>query len=441
MIGIKSIQGNLWFHIAIAFLLLPLYSLLGESFKYVVAPYVLYLVWSKNPTFLPALFIHFTPGSTISILILLMIFGLTVVDYSNFKKIGLGWLLFFALLPLPIFAYQTIERIFVLKLSLTEVLIPFSFYLGLFPFFYGIQIAPKFTKEIWNGLVLVLLLLPFLKFVPMIEYSIRAYWFSFPLFFGLASLIFLPFSPIKLSKGGKLISILFLIASFTGLLGIKFTLLFSGLVTFLVLVLYLRDWNFLLNLLARPLVIILCILLVVSIINGVDQYGSSNIKYNELSYTDPDDFWTLLQYKAFDDRAVIWAGGWDLVTSKDMLLPPYEPPSYEFISNRGAVIEDVEFGIHNIGLELMRNYGLLVGSLITVVYLLMIVRSGQVFFSGVIQPYVLLFAAVVLGTGLVGGLVGQFVLMNTFSLILMSLAGVCFKYSQYREEVMNNNVG
>src|SRR5690606_32543865 len=180
------------------------------------------------------------------ILILLMIFGLTVVDYSNFKKIGLGWLLFFALLPLPIFAYQTIERIFVLKLSLTEVLIPFSFYLGLFPFFYGIQIAPKFTKEIWNGLVLVLLLLPFLKFVPMIEYSIRAYWFSFPLFFGLASLIFLPFSPIKLSKGGKLISILFLIASFTGLLGIKFTLLFSGLVTFLVLVLYLRDWNFLL---------------------------------------------------------------------------------------------------------------------------------------------------------------------------------------------------
>src|SRR5690606_5522043 len=133
-----------------------------------------------------------------------------------------------------------------------------------------------------------------------------------------------------------------------------------------------------------------------------------------------DDFLAFVQYKAFDDRAVIWAGGWNLITSEDMLLPPYEVPVYDYISNRGAVIEDVDFGIHNIGLELMRNYGLLVVSLVALVYLLMIVQSGSVFYSDETNPYPIVFAAVVIGTGLIGGLVGQFVLQSTFSLIIMS---------------------
>src|SRR5690606_13125044 len=125
----------LWYNVILALLLLPAYQMLGEALKYVVAPYVLYMVWKRDPIYLPALFVHFTPGSTISSFILILVLVLTIADFSRFRKMGIGWLLLLALLPLPFFIYQTIERIFVLNQGLIQILTPLSFYLGIFPFF------------------------------------------------------------------------------------------------------------------------------------------------------------------------------------------------------------------------------------------------------------------------------------------------------------------
>jgi hypothetical protein len=166
-------------------------------------------------------------------------------------------------------------------------------------------------------------------------------------------------------------------------------------------------------------------------INGAKNFSvqKSNafLQQDELSYFVWDEFWTLLQFKAFDDRAVIWAGGWDTIIKTELWWTPYDVPQYSYETNKGADIENVEYGIHNIGLELMRNYGIMVGGFITLIYLLFLIQGpGKYIFRNRKLDGLSILASACIGTGLVGAFVGQFVLMVTFSLILMSISGILF---------------
>jgi hypothetical protein len=49
-------------HLIVAFLCLPVYQFGGVLFKYVLAPYVLYLLFSTQHKFIPALLVHFING-------------------------------------------------------------------------------------------------------------------------------------------------------------------------------------------------------------------------------------------------------------------------------------------------------------------------------------------------------------------------------------------
>lgn len=438
----KSDRFTILLHIAIAIMLLPVYQTFGESFKYIVAPYVLYLVWKRDPAFLPALIIHFSLGSTISYLILLTTLILTITNLPTFRKMRLNWLIFLAFLPFPIFLYQTGVRIFEMNLGLIDTIRPLGFYLGIFPFFYGILLLPKFNESVWKALIIVLFILPFLKFMPGVDMNIRAYWFSFPLFFTLigARLIYPKFFKLDTFIIWFAGSFLIITAGI-GILGLKFTLIFSGLVALVCLILSIRKSTAFLYLFTRPHVIVFAILLVSGIITGINEYGNVGMVNTEnLSYFNWDDFLLLLQYKAFDDRAVIWAGGWELVKGTDMLWPPYAPPSYSFYNARGSIIDDVEFGIHNIALELMRNYGLIVGIIITLTFAFMLIKGpGKLLLNKKLSynNYPIIFSATCLGAGWVGGLVGQHVLMPTFSLLLMGLSGVLYGYVIYNNPLTN----
>lgn len=438
----KSDRFTILLHIAIAIMLLPVYQTFGESFKYIVAPYVLYLVWKRDPAFLPALIIHFSLGSTISYLILLTTLILTITNLPTFRKMRLNWLIFLAFLPFPIFLYQTGVRIFEMNLGLIDTIRPLGFYLGIFPFFYGILLLPKFNESVWKALIIVLFILPFLKFMPGVDMNIRAYWFSFPLFFTLigARLIYPKFFKLDTFIIWFAGSFLIITAGI-GILGLKFTLIFSGLVALVCLILSIRKSTAFLYLFTRPHVIVFAILFVSGIITGINEYGNVGMVNTEnLSYFNWDDFLLLLQYKAFDDRAVIWAGGWELVKGTDMLWPPYAPPSYSFYNAKGSIIDDVEFGIHNIALELMRNYGLIVGIIITLTFAFMLIKGpGKLLLNKKLSynNYPIIFSATCLGAGWVGGLVGQHVLMPTFSLLLMGLSGVLYGYVIYNNPLTN----
>src|SRR5690606_38355269 len=143
---------------------------------------------------------------------------------------------------------------------------------------------------------------------------------------------------------------------------------------------------------------------------------------------------------ALDARALIWAGGWELVKGRDMLGHLYATPSYSFYNDRGSIIDDVEFVIHSIALDLLRNYGLIVGIIITLTFAFMLIKGpGKLLLNKKLSynNYPIIFSATCLGAGWVGGLVGQHVLMPTFSLLLMGLSGVLYGYVIYNNPLTN----
>jgi hypothetical protein len=415
-------------HLLVALVLLPLQSIIPEVGKFALVPYLLYLVWSKNPLYIPSLIVLIAPGTTIAFAILLSMLLLTLTHFLSLKKRGIGWLLILALMPLPVFLYMTGVRTFSLGVSIVEALKPLGFYLGLFPFFYGVLVAPKVNNTVVSGILFTLFILPLYTLLPFSELTIRAYWFSFPVFFSLVGAKIILRQKFDMKNYWFVLGGIFLIAFGQSL---KFTLIFSGLIALIALRSSLKRDTVVLKFLAKPRIILLSVLLVAFMINGAKKFSvqKSNafLQQDELSYFVWDEFWTLLQFKAFDDRAVIWAGGWDTIIKTELWWTPYDVPQYSYETNKGADIENIEYGIHNIGLELMRNYGIMVGGFITLIYLFFIIQGpGKYLFRNRKLDGLSILASACIGAGLVGALVGQFVLMVTFSLILMSISGILF---------------
>ena len=134
------------------------------------------------------------------------------------------------------------------------------------------------------------------------------------------------------------------------------------------------------------------------------------------------DILPALEFKAFGDRGILWGGVWSVLVQENNVWPPIQPPlvSYE----AGHKMLEVTFGAHNIGLELLRQYGFVVGSIGLAVYVNIVLAVGKGVSVYNLHPLTLVIGAVVLATSVIGGLTGHFVLMNNFSFLLMSLAGI-----------------
>lgn len=428
----------IYLHLIIAFIAFPLQRSLGPEFQFVMMPYVFYLVWSRNPLFLPALFVLFAAASTSSYVILLTTFFVTAVNIPVLCKMGLRWLGCLALFPAPILIWQTSQRALALELGVVEILTPLPYYLGLFPFFYGVLIAPRVKQEVLNGLYVSLFLLPFLELLPNQVSTIRAFWMSFPLFFALLGAKLCLRGRLDLKMRGLLLSPVLLVLSVVGVLQLSFTLVLSGIVAVFAVCASRNRWRKALGIIAQPKVIILFVALMLVILETRSRYSvlqpDTPVAAKEVSRSEWRELLLFLKYKAFDDRARIWAGGWSRIVEDKLLWPPYEAPAFSYISSRGRQVEGVVFGVHNIGLELMRNYGIIFGAMLALVFLLMLIKGpGEFLLQGCVNNSALLLAATCLGTGLGGGLVGQYVLTVNFSFLLMSLSGI-FYSTAYRHK-------
>jgi len=417
----------IWSNVAIALLFVPAYMYLGETFKYFVSPYIIYMVWSKDPRYFPALIIHIIPGSTISSLILLTCLIMVISKMGSVYQYRLRGLFLLAILPALIFIGQIFIKIFYLNNTFIEIVSSLSFYLGLFPFFYGVIVSKKVNNQIWESILIVLFLLTIMMFLPNTQIKFRGYWFSFPLFVVIFVSIINGQFRNGLNNSILLISLLFiLLIIILKEIELKFTLIFSATVSITILFFYYFRIKILLSWLTKLRLIVLGILVTILIIISSSSYNGKYRNYEELSLFDMESPLEYFIYKALGDRGVLWRGGWDFMVQEKLIWPPNEVPDYSFVNSSGVNIEGVNFGMHNLGLELMRNYGFVVGGIIILVYVLMITRSGRVFSLNYQNVYVLIFAATVLGTGIVGGLVGQFPLMSTFSFLLMGIAGMIY---------------
>lgn len=151
-----TVETITWIHIVVALMCLPMYKYAGPSFKFFIVPYIGYLVLSKKAEYFPALLLHFIFGSIVSSAMLICCLILAARNRIVFKQNRLMLVYYLALLPIPILAYQTYERIFIMGQGLVDIVVPINMALGVYAFFYGYIVAEKLTVEILEKVLLVL---------------------------------------------------------------------------------------------------------------------------------------------------------------------------------------------------------------------------------------------------------------------------------------------
>ncbi len=438
-----------FFHLIIALVILPFQQGLPEFIKLSFLPYVLFLVFRKDPVFLPTLIVYVTGGTTIMFAVLFSVLLITLVNIRELVNSGLKNLLILSFLPLPIFVYMTYVRVFEMGTGIRDTLVPLDMYLGIFPFFYGALLIQKFDLKSLNGIYFTLFILPFYFLYQIINFEIRLYWLSYPIFLTvIIFFFFLKLSQRKIDLRFSLFGLMFLL-----LAGLpKFTVFFSGLLG--AFIAYFKFFNMpsIFSFFTRGKVILLFIAILAYVIINAEQQSATLFEQNiNLADVDEDqiiyfDSWKSfndnLYYKSFGDRAPIWLGGWSMIlnSSDNYFFPPYEPKNYSFITTSGLEIQSENLAVHNLLLELMRQYGLCIGALIFLIFMLFLVKGPGAYIinSKVIDSQLLLLAAGTIGSGLGGALVGQYCLMGTFSISMISIFGIFYSLSRLNLETKFN---
>jgi hypothetical protein len=331
------------------------------------------------------------------------------------------------MLPLPVLFFQALLRLFVYSKNLQDSLLPMGMYMWIFPFFYAIIVAERGRPYPWKISYIGLALMWAFSFFHILP-EIRAATLSFILLFTIAvsSIFNLGKLGAYVKEFGWLVSLLAItsVAVFgLGLLELKFSVLFSIFVSIAILGLYKLKWKNLIRFFrSTPFYILLAWNVIYVITNASDL--AVGLDGEDLAYNDLDDFWMLLQYKAFGDRGILWEGAWNHIASSKNYLPPIFLESYEFYNADGSLMEGIEFGAHNVILELLRNHGILVGIFASVYYIWFLIRVGRVLKNRRLPSYILSLAAALFGIGLVFGLTGQLTVQIPTGFVYACLLGV-----------------
>ena len=424
----KTSKYIVWINILIGILCLPAYLHLGEFFKYLIAPYIVYMVWSKKTEYFPALIIHITPGSIVSYLILITTLVISVQHFRTWRKLQIRYIFFISLLPLPIFIWQTVDRFFMQNLGLIQSMIPLDMYLGLFPFFYGTLLSRKMNLEVWRAIFIVLFFSLGVELLELKEYFARALFFALPALVSLAIYLLL-FRHHNIDRNIKIIAVLALAYFISKINLYSFTVIGSTGIATLLLIGFKRKFTTLSRLISSKWAFIVTMLLVFYAVTNQSRLRSIealDFDMSNFKITDIDMLRTRLYKKTFDDRAPLWLAVWNNVIAEKNILPPMELKEYEIENFYGTQYE-ANFGAHNIFLELLRQFGVIIGPITGLSFILIVISAGKLLLlKNLSNSFLIITASTVVAVGIIGGMTGQYPLLSTFSLLYIGLAGVCY---------------
>lgn len=155
------------------------------------------------------------------------------------------------------------------------------------------------------------------------------------------------------------------------------------------------------------------------------RFASNEVKSYELmalSYTNVFDWFKIIQLKFFGERGVVWLAVVEAIIENKAWYPLYEPLNYSYTGK--GIEKEAEIPAHNLFLELMRSYGVLLGLWISIVYMAIVVKFGKlsIVASKLNSNYYILVVSV-FSVMLLPALVNQYTLHPNFSFMLLGLAG------------------
>jgi hypothetical protein len=423
-------KALLWGGIAFGLISLVVYSYSGLLYSLIIAPIIFLMIWSRKVEYFPGIAIHLFAETTSMYIILLSCLVLTLFQWRFWMRTKIKWLFLLVLIPIPILIWHTYVRYFMMDIKLVDSITKLGFFLGIFPFFYGFLLAKKIDREILFGIIFVLLLSIFLNSIGYRGILIRIIFFAVPALITFA--IIGKFS--QLISGFQILlkvsAILIFVSYFIFLNTTTLTVFLSVLLS--VLLAYIKKKNFdkWVNILSPRITFIVTILLVGWLAITTDSTRfSGNVDPNKdlttLRFTNFNDIADRLSYKTFGDRAPIWRGVWLDIVAQNNILPPLKSKSYEVTGLSGGHSES-DIAAHNIFLELLRNYGYIVGLIIGFAYIVQIVLAGSLLRLPINDTLLISIVSSVAIVGTFGGMTGQFTMMPSFSFLFMGLAGILY---------------
>lgn len=427
----------MWLNIAFGLICLPGYMYFNEWIRFFIAPILFFMILSRRAEFFPGLVIHLF-AETISMYIILFSCLITTLLYWKYWfNTRLKWIFILTLLPLPILIWQTVIRYFNMNLGFIDIIIPIDYYLGLFPFFYGFLISERFNKEIFGGIVFVLLLSFFINTMGIFDNTIRIVFYAIPFLityavFGKSNLLSSGFQLILRIGTVIVIGIYIFFINQTTI-----TILSSILLSILLVYLKIRKFNNLVLLLSSKWTFIFTILVVAWLAFSTNKTAVAFKSYSTgdlagLKFTNYNDLVDRISFKTFADRAPIWRGVWLSIVSQNNILPPYKVKSYEITTLEGNKIKS-EVGAHNIFLELLRKDGYFVGLIIGFTFIIQILLACSLLRLPLDDRLLISMVSSVAIVGIIGGMTGQFPLMASFSFLFIGLAGLLFGLGYFED--------
>jgi len=307
------------------------------------------------------------------------------------------------------------------------VLNPLTYYLGIFAFYYGILISNKLTKRSYTAVFVILAMVVIIQVWGLSAQSLRFYFFALPAIAALTIYLVTKFMLQAVPFGIVGLGLICLFSFIFNLGSSTFTLIFSVFYTSMLLFIKLSAFGR--TLYSAWVFAVIGCLIVAAMVFTSAATSAQNLKgYNDkqkFDVSDSDAWRQRLVFKAFGDRVPVWNGAWKQIQEDDNILPPINSNAFEIKTARGDQVE-IEFGAHNLFLELIRTYGFLIGLVISLCFIWIITLGGRLLRIPNENIYLLVTAACVFAVGLIGSMFGQFPLMLTFSFLNIGFAGVTF---------------
>lgn len=418
----------LYLGLVIGLISLPLYAYGGSTIKIFLTILVFFQVISKRVEFLPGLILHLVPETISMYGILLGTLFITLINSRYWVKSKLKWIYLLSLVPFPIMLWLTYRRLFILNSNPVEILTFWGYYLGIFPFFYGYLLSARFGSMLYKALIYTLSIVTILGLIKIYPHTVRLVFYAIPFFFAFPLALF---RYVRYSKNRILftVTLIFMVVSMLNINAYSITVFFS--IVFSILIIFFKKKAYVLAtsaitskwMLFGSIIIMLVIANVYS--NLKTRESISNLEeIQTLRVTNISELKERIKIKAFADRGPIWAGVITTLKHNKNWLPPDKTSSYRIETITGAKLLNVDTQSHNIYLELLRVYGFFIGGIIAIILLYMLVTTGRAIHGMNYDYYLTPLISVAFAIGLVGGMVGQYPLLPSFSFLFSSILGL-----------------
>lgn len=416
----KYTINETYLQLLISGVLLITYSYMGSMGKFIVFPYVIYLVLKNDIILYPALVLQLlTENFTlyiilISYLILIIIHNKEIIQ-TEFKSLFISYLLLLAYIIIHL-----LYRLFTSSADILLLIANYSIFLNLSPFFAAIVYHKNLNKANYNDCSTALIII---LIIGLILHA-RILFYAIPFLF--------LYSGVQLVNNknrsfyGLALFIIFIVLLFFVLIKMDtFTIILTVLMSLFVYVSYTNNYSALLRFFssALPFIITILFMISVSLLFG-DKRTNSETLNQEITLS---NFFERGMAKLIDDRVPYWLAATKSIIQEKNLFMPMVIKVFEAETESGGYME-VSFGAHTLYIEFIRVYGLIPGIYLLLLYILIFVKSTRYLFFQKMEKIHIMFIAVSLSVSSIGAMGGTYPLGLGFGLFNMGIVGFIYTY-------------